>query len=214
VIKPGEEWGAPATGPADIEIRGSDADLAATVAAHPGALVQFTPASTSDIACAVGLDATRPPTSALPMDALDLGREVAVNMVVVGTPPDRLTRFSQLRWSTVEVDGTMWFEGPATSVVIATGEFLRGNDLVPRGHPGDGRAEVQIYALNGAERRLVGARLRNGSHMPNPRISQRIGRRFVVTTERRVRLEVDGVARARVEALTVEVVPAAYRLLI
>jgi hypothetical protein len=35
-----------------------------------------------------------------------------------------------------------------------------------------------------------------------------------VTVERQVRLEVDGVARGRVETLAVEVVPAAYRLLI
>jgi diacylglycerol kinase family enzyme len=135
-------------------------------------------------------------------------------MVVLGTPPDRLTRFSRMRWFTIEIDDRSWFAGPATSVLIATGEFLRGNDLVPRGHPGDGRAEAQVYALNAGERRLVGERLRNGTHVPNPRVLQRVVRRFAVTVERHVRLEVDGVARGRVETLAVEVVPAAYRLLI
>ncbi|HTL86815.1 MAG TPA: hypothetical protein VL856_16645 [Acidimicrobiia bacterium] len=214
MIKPGEEWGSPATGPAEIEVRGRDADLAAAVAGRLGALVQFVPALTSDIALSVGLEEDRPATTEVPMDVLTIGEELAVNMVVLGTPPDRLTRFSRMRWFTVVVDGTAWFEGPATSVVIATGEFLRGTDLVPRGHPGDGKAEIQVYALNGSERRIVGARLRNGTHVPNPRISQRIGRRIVVTAERRVALEVDGVARGRRERATVEVVPAAYRLLV
>jgi hypothetical protein len=214
MIKPGEEWGSPATGPADIEVRGSDADLATAIAGQRGALVHFVPGPTSDIARSIGLDAGREPATEVPMDALEVGEQLSVNMVVLGTPPDRLTRFSRMRWFTVEVDGTAWFEGPATTVVIATGEFLRGTDLVPRGHPGDGRAEVQVYALNSAERRLVSERLRNGSHVPNPRISQRIARRFVATAERKVRLEVDGVPRAQVDQLSGEVVPGAYRLLV
>ena len=34
------------------------------------------------------------------------------------------------------LDGRPWFAGPATTVVIAIGQFLRGLDVVPRGHPG------------------------------------------------------------------------------
>jgi diacylglycerol kinase family enzyme len=214
MIKPGEEWGSAATDPPDLEVRGGDTDLAAAVAGAPGALIRFIPAPSSDLALSVGLEDGRATTTEVPMDALRVGDELAVNMVVLGTPPDRLTRFSRMRWFTIEIDDRSWFAGPATSVLIATGEFLRGNDLVPRGHPGDGRAEAQVYALNAGERRLVGERLRNGTHVPNPRVLQRIVRRFAVTVERQVRLEVDGVARGRVETLAVEVVPAAYRLLI
>ena len=47
----------------------------------------------------------------------------------------------------IEVDGQPWFAGSATTVVIANGQFLRGADIVPRGHPGDGRLEVQVYEL-------------------------------------------------------------------
>jgi hypothetical protein len=143
MIKPGEEWGSPATGPADVEARGSDFDLAVAVQGRTGALVHFIPAPNSDIALSVGLEPGRPPTTEVPMDVLRVGEDIAVNMVILGTPPDRLTRFSRMRWFKVEADGMTWFEGPATTVVIATGEFLRGNDLVPRGHPGDGRAEAR-----------------------------------------------------------------------
>ena len=67
------------------------------------------------------------------------------------------------------LDGRPWFSGPATTVVVATGQFLRGLDLVPRGHPGDGKAEVQVYALRraGAAARCA-ARLATGAHVPAP----------------------------------------------
>ena len=67
------------------------------------------------------------------------------------------------------------FHGPCTTVVIATGQFRHGLDLVPRGHPGDGRAEVQIYAVPGRERRELRVRLATGTHVPHPKITQRPG---------------------------------------
>ena len=73
------------------------------------------------------------------------------------------------------------------------GSSVRGLDLVPRGHPGDGRAEVQVYAVSGAA---------NGASCapawppaptcPHPRITQRSGHRVAVSTDRRSPLEVDG----------------------
>ncbi len=117
---------------------------------RPGALVRFRPATDSDLALAVGLRSGvgwNPPTAELPLDALRLPDGLACNLAVVGTAPDRLG------WATgevaieVAVDGEPWFAGQATTVVVANGQFLRGADLVPRGHPGDGRAEVQVYAL-------------------------------------------------------------------
>ena len=47
----------------------------------------------------------------------------------------------------VTVDGRTVHDGPATSVVVANGQFSGTADLAPRGHPGDGRLEVQVYAL-------------------------------------------------------------------
>ena len=59
------------------------------------------------------------------------------------------------------------------------------------------------------------ARLATGAHLPHPRIrTAHRPPRSTVRSARPVALEVDGVARAAVSELLVEVVPAAYRLLI
>ncbi len=116
---------------------------------------------------------------------------------MIGTPPDRL------RWSSpaidleVQLDGTAWFTGPATTVVIATGQFLRGLDVAPRGHPGDGKAEVQVYELDppraapdarpARHRRARSASPNPVSAPPDPWSSPRPASPLA--------LEVDGVAR-------------------
>lgn len=213
MIKPGEDWGAPIAGPADFEVSGSDADLAGWAAEHLGARIRFRPTTPSDIARAVGLEDWREPSVELPMDLLRWGDTAVANMVVLGTPPDRLRRWTRTTEFTVNVDDGPWFAGRATTVVIATGEFLRGHDVVPRGHPGDGRAEIQVYAMAPSERALLRDRLGGGNHVPHPGIRQRLGRRIEVQARRNVRVEADG-DRGTTKAVSLEVVPAAYRLLV
>jgi hypothetical protein len=217
-IRPGEPWGRPASAAPDRVVDGTDRDLAVSVADAPaGALVSFRPEAGSDIARAVGLNsASARAGTELPMDVLtDAGGSfVACNMVVLGTPPDRLRRFRRRYRLDVRVDGIAWFAGRATTVVCATGQWLRGLDLVPRGHPGDGRAEIQIYRLRPSEPRAMRGRLRGGGHLPHPRILQRTGRRIEVRCARPIPLEVDGATAAAVTALTLELVPARYRLLV
>ena len=215
MIRPGEEWGSPTDSPPDLEVHGSDATLARAVGATPGALIRFVPDTTSDLARAVGLGPGEPHGTAVPLDVLALGDgTLAPNRCVIGTAPDRL------RWSTpaidldIEIDGSPWFAGPATTVVIATGQFLRGVDLVPRGHPGDGKAEIQAYELTRRERRPMRSRLPIGTHVPHPRIRQRTARTIVVRARSSAAYEVDGVARTPVGELSIEVKPEAYRLLI
>jgi hypothetical protein len=220
VIRPGEEWGSPTDQPPDVDVSGSDAALARAVARAPGALIRFQPDDTSDLARAVGLTPGATRGTALPLDVLALGPTplttelLAANMCVIGTAPDRL------RWSSagfdfeIEIDGRPWFAGRATTAVIATGQFLRGLDLVPRGHPGDGKAEVQVYELGRRERRPMRARLPTGTHVPHPRIRQRGARTVVVRARPPTPCEVDGVAGPPVGDLAIDVRPEAYRLLI
>ena len=223
MIRPGEPWGVPTTAPPDLEITGGDGALAAAVHAAPGALVRFVPDASSDIARAVGLRAGEDHETigrALPMDAIAVQGDaaspesLACNACVIGAAPDRL------RWTTaashfdVTVDGRGWFSGRATTVVIATGQFLRGSDVVPRGHPGDGRLEIQVYAAGRGERRAVRARLPTGDHLPHPRIRTGSARAVEVRAARPAALEVDGTARGSVSRLVLAVVPAAYRLLL
>src|SRR5690349_14623575 len=136
MIRPGEEWGGATRDPPELEVRGTDADLARSNI--DGRLVRFDPAPDSDLARAIGLEADVVRGLALPLDLLALGPAGrAVNMAVVGTPPDRLTRRAREFAARVEIDGRLAHDAPATTVVVAIGEFLRGHDVVPRGHPGD-----------------------------------------------------------------------------
>jgi hypothetical protein len=204
--------------PPDLSVAGDDAALARWVADHPGARIAFRPARTSDVARAVGLDPANPNapgSGSIALDALRLADgDLAVNMIVLGTPPDRVGRFTRAIGARLEVDGTNVATTRATTIVIATGQFLRGLDVVPRGHPGDGRLEVQVYRLRGVERREMRERLGRGAHIPHARITQRPGREVGVVATRPLAIEVDGVARPPVRSLSVSIVPQAYRLLL
>jgi hypothetical protein len=215
MIRPGEEWGSPAAAPADLEVEGNDPALANALGAAPGALIRFIPSSTSDLARALGLGSGEPHGHSLPLDALELGDgSLAVNMCILGTPPDRLRRSSPRLELEIELNGRPWFAGRATTVVIAIGQFLRGLDVVPRGHPGDGRAEVQVYELQRSERRPMRARLATGGHLPHPRIRQRTATVISLRSRPGAPCEVDGASHPLVTDLTIRVLPGAYRLLV
>jgi hypothetical protein len=219
VIDKGRPWERPAGGPAAWQVEGDDAALAAAVRDHPGARVAFRPDPTSDLARAIGLHDRGSGTVELGIDGLRVtadGRALyAVNMVVIGAAPDRanwLTPSPELR---VTVDGRAVHEGPATTVVVASGQFLRGHDVVPRGHPGDGRAEVQVYAVARGQRSGVRRRLPLGTHVPHPDIAQTTGRRVeVLAPKRRPGLELDGVGVPGAAEVTVEVVPEAFLIVV
>jgi hypothetical protein len=221
VIRQGEPWGQPHAGPAELEVAGDDHDLAAAVGRDPGRLVRFLPSAASDLGRAVGLGgaaAVAPQANAVPVDALrvDTGGDevVAVNAVVVGPPPDRLAWRDGSVPVSVLIDGRSWFEGRATTVLVASGQHLRGLDVVPRGHPGDGWAEVQVYALGRAERTAMRLRLRSGTHVPHPRIRQGRARRVELRVRRPRPIEVDGQAAGRSTVVAVTLVPGALRLLV
>ena len=218
MIRKGEEWGTPADGAsADLEVAGDDTALAvALVGAGADPLVRFVPSPASDLARAVGLPGGGPGTMAVPVDLLRLDDGgVAVNAVVVGVPPDRLRWWHRPFAVEVVVDGTA-FSARGTTVVVATGQFLRGFDVSPRGHPGDGWCEVQVYAVPPGQRRPMRSRLRSGSHLPHPGITTRRGRSVEVRCGRAVDVEVDGkkAAAKRIRSVSVELVPAGFRLLI
>jgi len=197
-------------------VAGDDADLAAVAMSDRGALVRFRPSPRSDIARALGLGPASTGATEVAIDALEIDADDgAVNAVVLGAPPDRLRWSARASAITVRVDGRAWFRGRATTVVVASGQFLRGADVVPRGHPGDGWAEVQVYALRRRARRPMRSRLPTGTHVPHPGI--RAGRARVVEVEvagRGLPVEVDGRPRGRTTRLEVTLVPSAIRLLV
>jgi hypothetical protein len=219
MIERGEAWGHPTSDAADVIVRGGDGDLADAVHTHPDARVGFEPDDSSDLARALGLaagsDTALAPSTELPVDVLELDDgTVVVNAAVLGAPP------AQVRWATlgtaltVEVDGRVVFDGRATTVVIASGQFLDGDDVVPRGHPGDGRAEVQVYALRRGERRAMRKRVADGTHVPHPRITQSVGKVVAVRAPARLPLVADGRPRGAFEELRVELRPGALTLVV
>jgi hypothetical protein len=221
-VKKGEPWGRPVTTPADRTVHGDDHALAVAVTASPGSLLRFVPDASSDLAAAVGLrDGPRSPSGAregateLPMDVLVLGDgALVVNMIVLGTPPERVARTTRSFEARVDLDGRVWYSGRCTTVVVAVGQWRHGVDLVPRGHPGDGRVEVQAYGLRPGERRAMRRRLTTGSHLPHPRIASGSARSVEIVTSRAVPIDADGSRRPGADRLTATVRPEAYRLLV
>jgi hypothetical protein len=223
-LRPGEPWGHAASGPPDVEVAGDDADLVAVAASHPGALVRYRPSPPSDLARALGLGPGIDGTTEVAIDALAIDRDDgavnavdtvdAVNVVVLGPPPDRLRWTARASHITVRVDGRAWFSGRATTVVVANGQFLRGTDIVPRGHPGDGWAEVQVYALARRARRGMRRRLPTGTHVPHPGVRSGRAHRVEVEVARPLPVEVDGRPQGRTPRLVITLVPAAIRLLV
>ncbi len=228
MIKPGEEWGTPTDAAPDVTLCGTDTDLAALVSDDGSApLVRWSPVD-SEFARAVGLHAdhatARPDAGGmeLPVDAftVELGTptespRVGVNVAVMGVPPARLRAYHRARPVTVVVDGRTLFAGRATTVVVANGQYLDGCDLVPRGHPGDGRLEIQVYALRAGERALMRRRLPSGTHLPHPRIVTGSGRSVEVGTgDRAWPVAIDGRPAHAAVRLIARIRPAALRLLI
>jgi hypothetical protein len=216
-MRAGAPWGEPAGDAPAVDVSGDDADLAEAALAHPGAVLRFVPSPGSDLARAVGLGPDGPGgDTVVACDLLDLGAgAAAVNAAVLGVPPDRLRRWHRLHSVSVEVDGRVVWDAPATTVVVANGQFLRGRDLVPRGHPGDGRVEVQVYALEPGERAGMRTRLARGDHVPHPRIGLASGRRVVVRwADADAALEVDGRPRGRTGGAVVAVREGGARVLI
>jgi putative lipid kinase YegS-like protein len=219
VIEKGAPWGEPTTATAALEVHGDDADLAAVLDDAGGALVRFEPTAGSDLARALGLGPGAPGATAVPVDALRVtvpGQPpwVAVNAVVVGPAPERVRAWTRARMVEVTVDGRERHADRATTVVIASGQFVHALDVVPRGHPGDGRIECQAYALAPRDRRGMRHRLRHGGHVPHPRIVQAAGRTVTVHADVTMPLEVDGRPVGRTHEVTVDVLPGALRLLV
>ena len=213
-MRPGELWGAACDAAPDVEVAGDDRALAEAVARHRGALVRLVADPDSDVARAVGLSCDGEPRGwAVPMDALRLDApqfeesRLAVNMVVLGTPPERIG----WRTRTFALGGD---HGSLQSVVVATGQFRHGLDVVPRSHPGDGWAELQLYRVPRSDRAALRRRLATGTHLPHPAITQRRIRTVTLTTPTPTPLEIDATPSGTTTSLTISVIPNAYRLLL
>jgi len=226
-ISKGQPWGTPWSGPPDLTVSGTDAALASAVTAHPHPTIAWTPAGDADFARAVSLGVGEHERMglSLPCDALGVrvpaqaeGAEplLAVNAVVLGTSPDRTGRLTRTASVRVTADGRIVHDGPTTGVLVGNGQFLRGADVIPRGHPGDGRVEIQVYAVAAAERAAMRHRLPQGTHVPHPGIRQASAATEVIVEldGQAWPLELDGIELPATSSVTVRVVVQRFALLI
>ncbi len=224
-LRPGEPWGEPTSRQASTEVRGADRDLALAAGRTPGSLVRFHPEN-SDLARTIGLYPDLESRGiALPIDGITFSFDhadappsdpsFAVNMLVIGMGPRGLRAFTKLTPVRVTVDGRHVHNGPATTIVIANGQFLGSDDLVPRGHPGDGRLEVQVYSLAPFERKAMRDRLSAGIHVPHSGITTASGREIEVEINRgELSLHSDRHLLGSIKALTASIIPDLIHLLV
>jgi hypothetical protein len=226
-IRPGQEWAQPIDGPPDLEVTGDDAALARAVEhAHARGitcpLVRFRPEASSSLARAVGLapGGSPDPHVALPFDALVVeagehyGRRLAVNAVVSGVVPARLRSRHPSIAVRVTADGRPVGASRATTAAVLNGQYLGDADVAPRGHPGDGRAEVVVLAVDAKDRKAMRERMARGDHVPHPGIAIVSARAAGIEWADAQPFEVDGYPVGRRRVLDVAVLPQAFRLLV
>ena len=193
-IRKGEAWGAQGSLPPHGVVVHSDAEARAVVTEVRRAGLPVPPLGL------LGGDLCR--TLGGTGDPARLGSGVAT---VVTVDLGAVLLDGRLHWFLAHlVARRSWWRGP---VVLAMNAQYRGGwDVVPRGHPNDGRLDVLEGDLTFAERLQVRARLKTGTHLPHPGISERhvAAVQLAFDAPTRVILDGEGVGVARALSIRVE----------
>lgn len=116
---------------------------------------------------------------------------------------------------TVSVDGTRWFQGRASCVLVANqGRILGGIDAFPDARADDGRLDVGvIQAESRAEWLRVFARTAIGRGPSSPLVrTTQASHKVKVRLDRTLPWELDGGDRSRTDSLDIKVLPAAIEV--
>lgn len=113
--------------------------------------------------------------------------------------------------ATIKVDGTLWYDGPASTILVGNiGELFGGIEVFEDARPDDGRldvglltAESPLQIARAAARTVTGATHKS----PFVRITQ--AGKVKVKLDRKVRYELDGGDRKKVRSFKVKVEPGA-----
>jgi diacylglycerol kinase (ATP) len=114
----------------------------------------------------------------------------------------------------VEVDGTAWFDGRATCVLLGNvGALFGGVEVFPDARPDDGRLELGVVTADGVlqwARTLLTTATGDPARSPFVRATK--AKTVKVNLDRKVRYELDGGDRKKVASFVAEVEPGALRL--
>jgi len=195
-IGKGTEWGTQGVVPGGLIARTDDSLLAGDLIDGRDAM-----AVAGDMATTIGCSRAAvagAPGRRLPIDLLDVEFVHRGRRRASGAVSHVMIRRPRRRGGSLRGD-VHW---------IMNAQYFGGRDLVPRGHPNDGRMEVlTVGAGMGVRQRILAwSRARTGRHLPHPEISVRSVKEITVACRDHV-VVVDGVSAGRVDEVTVLVRP-------
>jgi diacylglycerol kinase (ATP) len=111
----------------------------------------------------------------------------------------------------IKVDGTRWYKGPASCILVGNvGELFGGIEVFADAKPDDGKLEVGVLTSEGPVQLVrAAARTAIGSAEKSPFVRVTQAESVRVKLDRKVRYELDGGDRKKVKSFKVEVEPEA-----
>lgn len=111
----------------------------------------------------------------------------------------------------IKIDGTRWYEGPASCILVGNvGELFGGIEVFADARPDDGKLDVGVLTSEGpVELARATARTALGTTEKSPFVRVTQGRKVRVKLDRKVRYELDGGDRKKVKSFKVDVEPGA-----
>jgi YegS/Rv2252/BmrU family lipid kinase len=111
----------------------------------------------------------------------------------------------------IKIDGTRWYEGPASCILIGNvGELFGGIEVFADARPDDGALDVGVLTSEGPVQLVrAAARTAVGSAKKSPFVRVTQARKVRVELDRKVRYELDGGDRKKVKSFKVDIEPGA-----
>jgi hypothetical protein len=197
-IRRGEPWGETVAVPPDLTLVASDAELHDTIVAHrsAGTAVPSIGLGGGDLARTVAGGSAGQFSAAATRLPLDLVRVEADGHTT---------------WSAAHVVcRRSWWRGEVD--LAMTAQYVDGRDVVPRGHPNDGKLDLLNVdpAMPARVRWQAARRARTGTHLPHPQLRTRQVASVDLAFPRVLHLWVDGRRWRSARSVTLTVEPDAY----
>jgi YegS/Rv2252/BmrU family lipid kinase len=111
----------------------------------------------------------------------------------------------------VKIDGTLWYEGPASCILVGNiGELFGGIEVFADAEPDDGLLDVGLLTAEGpVQVARAAARAVAGDTHKSPFVRITKAKKLSVKLDRKVRYELDGGDRKKVKSFKVKVEPGA-----